>query len=213
MALLEIISASKSFGAAAAVDNVSLAVESGEFFALLGPSGCGKTTLLRMIAGFEAPTAGVIRLEDQDVSRVPPYKRNVNTVFQSYALFPHMSVWDNVAFGPKAQKVGGDETKRRVGELLDVVRLTDFAHRKPSQLSGGQQQLVGVARAMIANPQVILADEPTGNLHSDQGKEIMELFRKLNDAGTTIIQVTHSDVNASYGSRVIHLRDGWIVDD
>ena len=120
---------------------------------MLGPSGCGKTTTLRMIAGFEAPTSGAIRLEGQDVSRVPPYKRNVNTVFQQYALFPHMSVWDNVAFGPKSKKVGGDEIKRRVGELLEVVRLTDFAHRKPNQLSGGQQQRVALARALVELPE------------------------------------------------------------
>ncbi|MGH8977569.1 MAG: ABC transporter ATP-binding protein, partial [Acidimicrobiia bacterium] len=154
----------KHFGQFVAVHDADFGIGRGEFFAMLGPSGCGKTTTLRMIAGFEAPTSGEIRLEGQDVSRVPPYKRNVNTVFQQYALFPHMSVFDNVAFGPRAKKISGDETKRRVGELLEVVRLSDFAHRKPSQLSGGQQQRVALARALVNYPSALLLDEPLAAL-------------------------------------------------
>ena len=131
---------------------------------MLGPSGCGKTTTLRMIAGFEIPTTGAIRLEGVDVSRTPPYKRNVNTVFQQYALFPHMTVWDNVAFGPRSQKLDKAEVARRVDELLEVVRLTEFAQRKPAQLSGGQQQRVALARALVNYPSALLLDEPLGAL-------------------------------------------------
>src|SRR6478752_9666422 len=136
----------KRFAGYVAVDDADFEVGAGEFFSLLGPSGCGKTTTLRMIAGFEQPSAGRILLEGKDVSRVPPYRRNVNTVFQHYALFPHMTVSDNVAFGPRSQKLAPDETARRVRELLEVVRLTQYADRKPAQLSGGQQQRVALAR-------------------------------------------------------------------
>ena len=134
-------------------DGVNIAIERGEFFSLLGPSGCGKTTTLRMIAGFEQPTAGEIRLEGEDVSQVPPYRRNVNTVFQHYALFPHMSIADNVAFGPRSAKLDKEETTARVGEMLEVVRLADFAQRKPGQLCGGQQQRVALARALVNYPE------------------------------------------------------------
>ncbi|MGZ4804623.1 MAG: ABC transporter ATP-binding protein, partial [Acidimicrobiia bacterium] len=137
----------KRFGAFVAVDDAHFDIRRGEFFSMLGPSGCGKTTTLRMIAGFEQPSDGQIRLEGSDVSRVPPYKRNVNTVFQQYALFPHMNVRDNVAFGLKAKKVPKAEIETRVVDLLEIVRLSDFAGRKPAQLSGGQQQRVALARA------------------------------------------------------------------
>ena len=155
----------KRFGDFVAVDDADFAIRRGEFFSMLGPSGCGKTTTLRMIAGFEQPTAGEIRLEGEDVSRVPPYRRNVNTVFQQYALFPHMSVCDNVAFGPQAKKVGeGRDRRSGSRELLDVVRLGDFADRKPGQLSGGQQQRVALARALVNYPSALLLDEPLGAL-------------------------------------------------
>ena len=143
----------KEFGGTTVVDSLDLDVTSGEFFSLLGPSGCGKTTTLRMIAGFETPTAGAIRLEGVDVSRVPPHKRNVNTVFQHYALFPHMTVWDNIAYGPRSRKKSAKkdsaEVKRSVDEIIEIVRLSDFAKRKPAQLSGGQQQRVALGRAII----------------------------------------------------------------
>ena len=153
----------KRFGSYVAVEEADFAIGRGEFFSLLGPSGCGKTTTLRMIAGFELPTTGRILLEGKDVSRVPPYRRNVNTVFQHYALFPHMSVADNVAFGPRSLKLSDEETRRRVRELLEVVRLTQFSARKPAQLSGGQQQRVALARALANYPSALLLDEPLGH--------------------------------------------------
>ncbi|MDT5082234.1 MAG: spermidine/putrescine transport system ATP-binding protein [Mycobacterium sp.] len=164
---------------------------------MLGPSGCGKTTTLRMIAGFETPTSGAIRLEGQDVSRVPPHKRNVNTVFQHYALFPHMTVWDNVAYGPRSTKKDKAEVIRRVDEILDIVRLTDFAKRKPAQLSGGQQQRVALARALVNYPSALLLDEPLGALdlklrHAMQ----FELKRIQREVGITFIYVTHDQEEA-----------------
>ena len=164
---------------------------------MLGPSGCGKTTTLRMIAGFETPTEGAIRLEGEDVSRVPPHKRNVNTVFQHYALFPHMSVWDNVAYGPRSLKHSKAEVKRRVDELLDVVRLTDFAQRKPAQLSGGQQQRVALARALVNYPSALLLDEPLGALDLKL-RHVMqfELKRIQREVGITFVYVTHDQEEA-----------------
>src|SRR4051794_7007497 len=164
---------------------------------MLGPSGCGKTTTLRMIAGFEMPTTGVIRLEAQDVSRVPPYRRNVNTVFQQYALFPHMNVWDNIAFGPRSRKVGDAQTKERVGAMLEIVRLGEFAKRKPLQLSGGQQQRVALARALVNFPSALLLDEPLGalDLKLRQAMQI-ELKRIQREVGITFIFVTHDQEEA-----------------
>ena len=179
---------------------------------MLGPSGCGKTTTLRMIAGFDTPTSGVIRLEGQDVSRVPPYRRNVNTVFQQYALFPHMSVWDNVAFGPKSRKVGSDETKKRVGELLEIVRLADFAHRRPTQLSGGQQQRVALARALVNFPSALLLDEPLGalDLKLRQAMQI-ELKRIQREVGITFIFVTHDQEEAlTMSDRIAVMNEGRV---
>ncbi|MBX6169374.1 MAG: ATP-binding cassette domain-containing protein, partial [Thermobispora bispora] len=141
-----------------AVKGVSLAIAEGEFFSLLGPSGCGKTTTMRMIAGFEEPTSGVVRLHGADVTNVPPNKRDVNMVFQSYALFPHMTVWENVAFGLKRKKVPADEIKRRVGEMLEIVHLQGRERRRPQELSGGQQQRVALARALVNRPRALLLD-------------------------------------------------------
>jgi len=164
---------------------------------MLGPSGCGKTTTLRMIAGFETPTEGAIRLEGLDVSRVPPHKRNVNTVFQHYALFPHMTVWDNVAYGPRSKKKERADVKKRVDELLDIVRLTDFAQRKPAQLSGGQQQRVALARALVNYPSALLLDEPLGALDLKL-RQVMqfELKRIQREVGITFIYVTHDQEEA-----------------
>jgi spermidine/putrescine transport system ATP-binding protein len=188
---------SKRFGQFVAVHEADFGIERGEFFAMLGPSGCGKTTTLRMIAGFEAPSEGVVRLEGRDVSRVPPYKRNVNTVFQQYALFPNMTVFDNVAFGPRAKKVGGDETKRRVGALLEIVRLSDFSHRKPSQLSGGQQQRVALARALVNYPSALLLDEPLAALDLKLRQAMqLELKRIQREVGITFVFVTHDQEEA-----------------
>ena len=196
-AVIEIDHVTKRFDDYVAVADANFSIASGEFFSMLGPSGCGKTTTLRMIAGFETPTEGAIRLEGIDVSRVPPHKRNVNTVFQHYALFPHMSVFDNVAYGPRSQKVDKTETKRRVGELLEVVRLTDFAKRKPSQLSGGQQQRVALARALVNYPSALLLDEPLGALDLKLRQVMqLELKRIQREVGITFVYVTHDQEEA-----------------
>ncbi|MET9225213.1 ABC transporter ATP-binding protein [Lentzea sp. NPDC003310] len=187
----------KSFSDQVAVDGVSLDVHEGEFFSVLGPSGCGKTTVLRMIAGFVDPDEGRIELDGNDMVGVPPYRRDVNTVFQSYALFPHMTVWDNVAYGLKRKKVRGDELKKRVGEHLELVRLSQFAKRRPAQLSGGQQQRVAIARALAAGPQLLLLDEPLGALDAKLRKELqIELMRIQREVGTTFLYVTHDQEEA-----------------
>jgi spermidine/putrescine transport system ATP-binding protein len=199
--VIELDHVTKRFDDYVAVAEADFTIRAGEFFSMLGPSGCGKTTTLRMIAGFETPTSGAIRLEGTDVSRVPPHKRNVNTVFQHYALFPHMTVWDNVAYGPRSMKidktVGKGEVTRRVDEILEIVRLTDFAKRKPSQLSGGQQQRVALARALVNYPSALLLDEPLGALdlklrHAMQ----FELKRIQREVGITFIYVTHDQEEA-----------------
>ncbi|WP_284234728.1 ABC transporter ATP-binding protein [Mycobacterium antarcticum] len=177
--------------------DADFSIASGEFFSMLGPSGCGKTTTLRMIAGFETPSSGAIRLAGEDVSHTPPYKRNVNTVFQHYALFPHMSVWDNVAYGPRSMKKSKAEVKKSVDELIEVVRLGDFAKRKPSQLSGGQQQRVALARALVNYPSALLLDEPLGALDLKL-RHVMqfELKRIQREVGITFVYVTHDQEEA-----------------
>ena len=188
----------KEFGSFVAVHDANFDIGRGEFFAMLGPSGCGKTTTLRMIAGFDLPTAGRVLLEGQDVTRVPPYKRNVNTVFQQYALFPHMNIRDNVAFGLRSKGgIGDSEIRRRVGEMLDVVRLGDFAGRRPSQLSGGQQQRVALARALVNLPSALLLDEPLAalDLKLRQAMQI-ELKRIQREVGITFVFVTHDQEEA-----------------
>ena len=195
--VIEIDHVTKRFEDYVAVIDADFSIASGEFFSMLGPSGCGKTTTLRMIAGFETPTEGAIRLEGEDVSRVPPHKRNVNTVFQHYALFPHMTVWDNVAYGPRSQRKDKAEVKRSVDEMLDVVRLTDFALRKPAQLSGGQQQRVALARALVNYPSALLLDEPLGALDLKL-RHVMqfELKRIQREVGITFVYVTHDQEEA-----------------
>jgi spermidine/putrescine transport system ATP-binding protein len=210
--VIEIERVTKRFGDVAAVDDVTFAIGRGEFFSLLGPSGCGKTTTLRMIAGFETPTAGTLRLEGVDVSRTPPYKRNVNTVFQHYALFPHMSVWDNVAFGPRSQRLPKAEVTRRVGELIEVVRLTDLAKRRPAQLSGGQQQRVALARALVNYPSALLLDEPLGALDLKL-RQLMqfELKRIQREVGITFVYVTHDQDEAlTMSDRIAVMNDGCV---
>ncbi len=195
--VIEIDHVVKRFEDYVAVSDADFSIGSGEFFSMLGPSGCGKTTTLRMIAGFETPTEGAIRLEGKDVSRMPPHKRNVNTVFQHYALFPHMTVWDNVAYGPRSMKKDKSEVNRRVDELLEVVRLTDFAKRKPAQLSGGQQQRVALARALVNYPSALLLDEPLGALDLKL-RHVMqfELKRIQRELGITFVYVTHDQEEA-----------------
>ena len=187
----------KRFGDSNAVDHISLDVKDGEFFSLLGPSGCGKTTTLRMIGGFEQPTSGLIELQGQDVTWLPSYKRNVNTVFQSYALFPHLTIEENVAFGLRRKKVKDAEVKSRVTEMLKLVELPGFERRKPNQISGGQAQRVALARALINRPAVLLLDEPLGALDLKLRKQMqVELKRIQREVGITFIYVTHDQEEA-----------------
>ena len=187
----------KRFDDVAAVDGLSLEIARGSFFALLGPSGCGKTTTLRMIGGFEEPDEGVIYLGDQPVTGLPPHKRDVNTVFQSYALFPHLSIFENVAFGLRRRRVDRRQLKARVREILDLVDLAGTEQRKPNQLSGGQQQRVALARALVNNPQVLLLDEPLGALDLKLRKQMqLELKRIQSEMGITFVHVTHDQEEA-----------------
>jgi spermidine/putrescine transport system ATP-binding protein len=187
----------KKFGDVVAVDHIDLEVHDGEFFSLLGPSGCGKTTTLRMIGGFEEPTSGLIELHGQDVTWAPPYRRNVNTVFQNYALFPHLTIYENVAFGLRRKKVKDAEIKGRVGEMLALVELAGFEKRKPTQISGGQAQRIALARALINRPSVLLLDEPLGALDLKLRKQMqLELKRIQQEVGITFIYVTHDQEEA-----------------
>jgi spermidine/putrescine transport system ATP-binding protein len=202
----------KMFGAFCAVDDVSFDIREGEFFTMLGPSGCGKTTTLRMIAGFEEPTQGRILLQGRDVTYVPPSRRNVNMVFQAYALFPHMTVWDNIAFGLQIKKVGRDETRSRVEEAIRTVRLEGFEKRKPGQLSGGQQQRVALARALVNRPAALLLDEPLGALDLKLRKELqLELKHLQTQTQTTFVYVTHDQEEAlTMSDRIAVMKDGVV---
>ncbi len=194
---VRLVQVSKAFGDVYAVDHIDLEVVDGEFFSLLGPSGCGKTTTLRMIGGFEQPTSGRIELQGQDVTWLPPFKRQVNTVFQNYALFPHLSIYENVAFGLRRQKVKGAEIKSRVTDMLKLVELPGFEDRKPTQISGGQAQRVALARALINRPAVLLLDEPLGALDLKLRKQMqIELKRIQREVGITFIYVTHDQEEA-----------------
>jgi spermidine/putrescine transport system ATP-binding protein len=210
--VIELDAVTKYFGDFPAVREADFAIARGEFFAMLGPSGCGKTTTLKMIAGFEQPSAGRVLLEGNDVSRVPPHKRNVNTVFQQYALFPHMSVAENVAFGPRSKKVPRAEYTQRVAEMLDVVRLADFAKRKPSQLSGGQQQRVALARALVNYPSALLLDEPLAALDLKLREAMqLELKRIQREVGITFVFVTHDQGEAlTMSDRIAVMNEGVV---
>jgi putrescine transport system ATP-binding protein len=212
-AFLQIKNIVKDFDGHRAVDNVSLDIAQGEVFALLGSSGCGKTTLLRMLAGFETPTSGTITLAGRDLADLPPYARPMNMMFQSYALFPHLTVFDNIAFGLRRDRLPAPEVQARVEAMLKLVQLAAYAKRKPHQLSGGQQQRVAVARALVGEPKLILADEPTGNLDTAHGEEVMRMLRQLNQEGSTIVMVTHSPSHADFASRVVNMLDGRILQE
>ena len=209
---VEIVDVTKRFGPVTAVDAMTLSIERGAFYSFLGPSGCGKTTTLRMIAGFEQPTSGEILLEGRPIAGVPPYRRNVNTVFQHYALFPHMNVAQNVGYGLRQQHIGGEEERRRVGEALELVRLAGYGQRRTWQLSGGQQQRVALARALVNQPTVLLLDEPLGALDRQLRHQMqLELKALQQQVGITFVYVTHDQEEALTMSDVIVvMRDGRI---
>jgi ABC-type lipoprotein export system ATPase subunit len=198
---------------------VELDIREGEFVSIMGPSGAGKSTLLHIIGMHDSNWTGEYDFLDQPVHKLNPKgraelrNRNIGFVFQSYHLLDHLTVYENLEMPLSYRDISKKERASVVADSLDRFHIVGKKDLFPNQLSGGQQQLIGVARAVIAHPKLILADEPTGNLHSSQGQEIMELFKKLNEQGTTIIQVTHSDTNAAYGNRIIKLEDGWIVND
>ena len=210
--VIELVGVRKEFGDFVAVDRVELSIRRGEFFSLLGPSGCGKTTLLKMIAGFEQPTSGQVLLEGDDVSGTPPHRRNVNTVFQQYALFPHMSVFENVAFGLRAKKVDKADVRRRSTEMLEVVRLAEFANRRPPQLSGGQQQRVALARALVNLPSALLLDEPLAALDLKLREAMqLELKRIQREVGITFVFVTHDQGEAlTMSDRIAVMSEGVV---
>jgi putrescine transport system ATP-binding protein len=202
---------SKRFDTAIAVERVSLDIFSGEFFALLGPSGCGKTTLLRLLAGLEMPDEGRILLDGADLATVPPYRRPINMMFQSYALFPHLTVEQNIAFGLKQERMPRPQIAARVAEMLALVRLEGFNARKPEQLSGGERQRVAIARALANEPLLLLADEPTGALDSETGAQIVRLLLALRDQRRmTVLLVTNDESVSQKADRVLRLRDGSV---
>jgi spermidine/putrescine transport system ATP-binding protein len=208
---LVLIGLSKQFGAHRAVDDLDLTVPAGSFFALLGPSGCGKTTTLRMIAGLEEPSAGSIRLGEQDITRLRPYKRPVNTVFQNYALFPHLDIFENVAFGLKRR--GIKDFKPKVDDMLGLVELEGYDKRRPSQLSGGQQQRVALARALINRPQVLLLDEPLGALDLKLRRQMqLELKRIQTEVGITFVHVTHDQEEAMTMADTIAVMNAGVIE-
>ena len=197
---------------------VNIDIRQGEFVSIMGPSGAGKSTLLHLLGMHDSAWTGEYTFLENAVhklgkkERADLRNRNIGFVFQSYHLLDNLTVYENLVMPLTYRDIKRSERESIVCDILDRFQIVGKRNLYPTQLSGGQQQLVGVARAVVANPKIILADEPTGNLHSDQGREIMELFKRLNEAGTTIVQVTHSEVNAAYSDRVIKLRDGWIVD-
>jgi spermidine/putrescine transport system ATP-binding protein len=210
---IRLIGLTKQFDDVVAVDHVSLDIDRGHFFALLGPSGCGKTTTLRMIGGFEEPTEGRIELGGVDVAPLPPYKRDVNTVFQSYALFPHLSIFENVAFGLRRRGVKSGDLRRRVTEALELVGLAGLERRKPRQLSGGQQQRIALARALVNRPRVLLLDEPLGALDLKLRKEMqLELKGIQNEVGITFVHVTHDQEEAMTMADRIVIMDGGHIE-
>ena len=212
MARLEIDRVSKRYGDVVAVRDLTLDVADGEFVVLLGPSGCGKTTMLRIVAGFAEPTSGVVRLKDRDVTRLPPWKRNAGLVFQSYALFPHLSVARNVAFGLEMRKVEASQRQRRVADALRLVRLEHLSERLPRQLSGGQQQRVALARALAFYPDVLLLDEPLSNLDAKLRAEVRVEIRELQKRlGLTTVMVTHDQEEAlTMADRLVVMNDGAV---
>jgi spermidine/putrescine transport system ATP-binding protein len=210
--IVSIVNVEKFYGDNKVVKKLNMDIEEGEFLTMLGPSGCGKTTTLRMIAGFEDATSGIIKVENERVEDKEPYERNVNTVFQNYALFPHMTVFDNIAYGLKIKKVSKAEIKERVNEMLELVQLTGFEKRKPSQMSGGQKQRVAIARALVNRPKVLLLDEPLGALDLKLRKQMqVELKRLQRKLKTTFVYVTHDQEEAlTMSDRIAIMNGGYL---
>ena len=196
-----------------AVDHINLNIQDGEMVTLLGPSGCGKTTTLRMISGFEYPTSGSVFIGERDVAKIPPNKRGISMVFQSYALFPHLNIWENIAYGLRVAKIPQDEIIRRTNDVVELMQLKGMEKRFPNQLSGGQQQRVSIARALVRNPPIILADEPTGALDSHTGREVLGMLQELHKQGHTVVLITHDNSIAVQAERIIRLEDGVVVYD
>ena len=200
-------------GDVTAVSDFNLEIEDKEFIVLVGPSGCGKSTTLRMVAGLEDISKGELYIDDKLVNNVPPKDRDIAMVFQSYALYPHMTVYNNMAFGLKLRKMPKDEIDRRVKEAAQILGIEKLLNRKPAALSGGQRQRVAIARALINNPAIIMADEPTGNLDTKSSYEIMDIFKYLNEQGKTVVMVTHEPDIAEQTKRILVMRDGKLVSD
>lgn len=211
--VLQLKQINKYFGRSHVIKDVNIDFEKGHFVTFLGPSGCGKTTLLRMVAGFYEPDDGEILLNGKRIERIPPYSRNTAMVFQEYALFPHMNVFDNVSYGLRVKNRPKEEIERRVKEALDLMQLKGMEDRFPNQMSGGQQQRVGIARALVIDPEIIFADEPTGNLDSHTTEEVLSLLRKIvEEQNKTLIMVTHDPHIASWSDRQLRIVDGRIVE-
>ena len=214
MATLELQGLTKRFGEFTAVDSMNLKAAEGEMIALLGGSGCGKTTTLRMIAGFTEPTAGQILVDGENVSTIPPYRRNIGIFFQNYALFPHMTVFENVAFGLKLQKLPKNEIRERVEHMLALVKLTGMDKRYPRQLSGGQQQRVAIARALALHPDILCFDEPTSALDPEMVGEVLSVIQDLAKEGVTMVVVTHEMGFAKkVGTRILFMDGGVIAEE
>ena len=211
--IIELKNITKTFDDQQVLKGIDLNIKDKEFLTLLGPSGCGKTTILRIISGFEDATEGQVIFEGVDISKIPSYKREVNTVFQKYALFPFLNVYDNVAFGLNIKKIDKSIIEEKVVKMLELVGLKGYERRDVSSLSGGQQQRVAVVRGVINNPQVLFADEPTGALNSQNTQNVLNILTGLNEDGQSIVMVTHTLMAAERGNRIIYLSDGVISDE
>ena len=211
---LQLRAITKRYGEQTALHETTLKIPAGRFTSILGPSGCGKSTTLMLIAGLETPTSGCVLVDGEDVTNTPVEARGIGIVFQNYALFPNLTVKENILYGLRARKVTDAEQSSRLAEMLELTYLTDLADRYPAELSGGQQQRVAIARAIVTHPKLLLADEPTGSLDSHRSVEIMKLLQKLNDEeGITVVLVTHEPDMAKYAKRIVHFVDGTVASD